>query len=99
MTKMNYQFSKIYKLVSKKTGKIFIGSTTKKYLSSRKSQHLYEYRMFPVKRDKSKSFHVLKDEDIDIILIEKYPCNDKDELHSRTMYWIDYIDCVNKEQV
>ncbi|MDR3478402.1 MAG: hypothetical protein P4M14_10265 [Gammaproteobacteria bacterium] len=31
-----------------------------------------------------------------VILIENYPCNSKEELESRERYWIESLNCVNK---
>jgi hypothetical protein len=42
------------------------------------------------------AFQVLENEDYDIILEEKYPCNSKEELHKRERYYIDNNLCVNK---
>ena len=42
----NYQNSKIYKLTSPHTNKIYIGSTTQKYLSDRKSGHIRDYKNY-----------------------------------------------------
>lgn len=36
---VNYKDGKIYKIVSSQTAKIYIGSTTKKYLSQRMDDH------------------------------------------------------------
>ena len=41
---VNYQLSKIYKIVCNITGKIYIGSTTKKYLAERLAQHVYDHK-------------------------------------------------------
>ena len=32
----------------------------------------------------------------DIVLIEEYPCQNKDQLHSRERFYIESIKCVNK---
>ena len=40
----DYQQSKIYKIVSPNTDKIYIGSTTKQYLSSRMAHHICLYK-------------------------------------------------------
>ena len=42
------------------------------------------------------SFDVLQNGNYDIVLIESYPCNSKDELHARERYHTNNIDCVNK---
>ena len=41
-----YHNSKIYKLISDHTDKIYIGSTFKKYLTSRKAAHKSNYKAF-----------------------------------------------------
>jgi hypothetical protein len=95
---VNYQESKIYKIVSDQTDKIYIGSTTKKYLSTRMAMHRY------VNSDQNKcstsyrSGEILKYGDAKIILIENYDCKSKDELHEREQYWIDQNKeiCVNQ---
>ena len=42
------------------------------------------------------SFDVLQNRNYDIVLIESYPCNSKDELHARERYQTNNIECVNK---
>ena len=42
------------------------------------------------------SFEVIKSGDFDIILIEHFPCESKEELHKRERYWIERINKVNK---
>ena len=42
------------------------------------------------------SFEVLKNKNYDIILLEKVPCDSKDELHARERYHIEKNECVNK---
>jgi hypothetical protein len=34
-------------------------------------------------------------ESVDIVLIKKYPCNDKAELHARERYFIESNNCAN----
>ena len=42
------------------------------------------------------SFEVLKGDDYDIILVEKYPCNDKYSLENKETEYIKCNECVNK---
>jgi calcineurin-like phosphoesterase family protein len=42
------------------------------------------------------SFEIIKHDDYEIILIEDYPCNSKEELNRRERYFIESIVCVNK---
>ncbi len=91
-----YQHGIIYKLVSNYTDKIYIGSTCMQ-LSKRKSQHETDYN-----RWKGGKFHFITSfdlynlGDVDIVLIEQYPCNSKMELHARERYYIEQMDCINK---
>ena len=90
----NYQLGKIYKIISDQTEKIYIGSTTKKYLSDRMSQHRWDYKIGKNKSSKK----IIRYDDAKIILIEKYPCGSIEELHAREQYWINENKdiCVNK---
>lgn len=92
----NYQNAKIYKLISDHTDKIYIGSTCKRYLSNRLANHKSDYRCKPFV---CKSAELLKLGDVKIILLENYPCNDKNELNAREQYYIDQNKdiCVNKK--
>ena len=87
----NYQQSKIYKIISPHTDKIYIGSTTKQYISERKSDHKCRYENW--KNDNTKgycsSYELYDLGDIQYILLESYKCNSKDELTARERYWIE----------
>jgi hypothetical protein len=87
----NYQQSKIYKIISNNSDKIYIGSTTNQYLSNRKSVHKAHYEMW--KNDNTKqycsSFELYDLGDVEFILLEAYECNSKDELRARERYWIE----------
>jgi hypothetical protein len=86
-----YQRGKIYKIISPHTDKIYIGSTCEQYLSQRLGGHKGNYKRFLEEKKVSytTSFKLLELGDVEIILIESYPCNSKDELHSRERYYID----------
>lgn len=88
----NYENSKIYKIVSNGDSKCYIGSTTLKTLAKRLAVHKCQFK----KGIKITSGRIIATGDYNIVLIEKYPCNSKDELHARERYWIDHIECVNK---
>jgi len=84
----NYQNAKIYKLISPHTDNIYIGSTIQ----------LLTKRLYNHYKRQSCSSKILTDlGDCKIILIEKYPCDDKMELAKREQHYIDmYSDkCVN----
>ena len=89
---VNYQDGKIYKIVCNKTGKFYIGSTTMKYLCSRLGDHV---KAFKKQKTSYTSFEILKNGDYSIMLLEKYPCNTKEELFAREKHHILNSDCVN----
>ena len=69
-------FSYIYKIVSKQTNKIYIGSTTQK-LNKRFIRHKSDYKL---QKNKIGSFEVLQFDDAEIILIEQYEDISKEDL-------------------
>jgi hypothetical protein len=86
---MNYQNGKIYKIVSDSTDKIYIGSTCSS-LSKRFYEHNFDYKLWlKSKQHYKSSFELVKNNDCDIILLELFSCNNKDELHQRERYWIE----------
>jgi hypothetical protein len=95
---MDYKNGKIYKLISDDTDKIYIGSTT-----SDLSKRIYEHKV-SLKRWKNKtgpyitSFEIMKYDNYEMILIEDYPCDNRNQLYSRERYWMDKFKgiCVNK---
>ena len=98
---VNYKLGKIYKLCSNKTDKIYIGSTAQKYLSTRLARHKqYIKEWMNGKHNYVTSFEMFKFDDVKIILIESYPCDNKDQLHAREQYWIDQNKdiCINHQK-
>lgn len=85
---VNYGNGKIYKLVNNCDGKIYVGSTCST-LSKRKGDHK--------SRSKKSNYKVYQHlnkigwDNVEIILIEKYECKCKDELHARERHWIDEL--------
>ena len=80
---VNYQDGKIYKIVDNTNGNVYIGSTCKK-LSSRLADHRASYKQYLNEKVRFiTSFNVIKNGNYDIVLIEKWPCEDKEELHKR----------------
>ena len=82
----DYKNGKIYKLVG--YGKTYYGSTTQS-LNQRKGGHKRHLDC------KSREIFKLGD-DVDIVLVESYPCNNKEELHQRERYYIENNECINK---
>ena len=92
-----YRHGKIYKIVSNKTGLVYIGSTCKT-LPQRIAQHERDYKQY-LKTGKKynvymTSFKILKHGNYQIQLVENVPCKNSKELHAREKYWIEKTNCV-----
>ena len=95
---VNYQLGKIYKIVDNTNGNIYIGSTCEPNLSRRLLKHISTYkRHLEGKVTYTTSYQIIANNDYNIILLELYPCNSKDELHARERYYIESLKCVNKQ--
>jgi hypothetical protein len=95
---VNYNNSKIYKIIDNTNDNIYIGSTVKT-LAQRLGQYRQDYKKYlNGKNTKYTSlFDILKNDNYDIILLEKpVNINSKDELNARERYYIDNLVCVNK---
>jgi hypothetical protein len=94
-----YQRGKIYKIIDNTNGNQYIGSTCEKTLSHRLAKHVGSYKCYlNGKSNYVSSYDILANVDYDIILIELYPCNSKDELLARERYYKDTLICVNKNR-
>jgi hypothetical protein len=97
---VNYGNGKIYKIISDQTDKIYIGSTTKKYLSQRMDKHRSDYILFSQKQygHYITAYEITKYDDAEIVLLESCPCKNKDELKQRERFYIEKNKgiCVNK---
>lgn len=81
---VNYQNGKIYKIISGQTNRLYIGSTVQP-LCKRRTGHITY-----IKRGRYiSSEEILQYKDAKFVLIERYPCNSKEELFAREQYWID----------
>lgn len=87
----DYQNGKIYKLVG--GGLTYYGSTTNEL-----HKRLFQHRVpKAIETKKFTSYKLFETGDkVEIILVEKYPCNDKNELTRRERYYIENFECVNK---
>ena len=85
----DYQNSKIYRLWSVDTDKIYIGSTTQK-LCNRLAKHKSSHNSCC-----SKTLFEISD-NVKIELIELYPCNSREELNKREGELIRSMECVNR---
>ena len=96
----DYQKTKIYKIESQLGDKIYVGSTAKEYLSQRFQQHKVQYKRWKNGTvGKLTSFELFDEygiENCQIVLIEAYPCNSKDEKNAKEGHYIKTLNCVNK---
>ena len=84
---MNYKNGKIYKIINAVNDKIYIGSTTQPLFkrfyhhkhSSKTNSKIYLY----------KAIEEIGIEKFKIVLIEEYPCENKEQLIAREQYHID----------
>jgi hypothetical protein len=95
---IEYSNGKIYKIVCNITGQIYVGSTTTLYLSRRLSQHKKDYSKYLLgtRNAKATSFKVLENGNCNIVLLENVPYSDINELRARERFYIETLECVNK---
>ena len=100
---MNYQTGKVYKIWSNLGDKIYIGSTTKQYLSQRLAKHKSDYGIWKKGNCHLTSSYLLFDEygleNCNIELLENCPCSSKDELRAKEGEYIRKMPCVNKNLI
>ena len=90
----NYQNGKIYTLrTHNNPDLIYVGSTTQT-LAKRKIQHKSACKNESMNNVSSKK--IIEAGNYYIELVEKYPCESKEELFEREAYYIRKIKCVNK---
>jgi len=99
----DYKNGKIYKIepiCDHEENEIYIGSTTKQYLTQRMDLHRYNYKQWQNgKFSNISSFQLFEKygiENCQILLLECYPCETRNELHSREGYYMKLNKCVNK---
>jgi hypothetical protein len=100
---VNYNNGKIYKIepiCEHDECDIYIGSTTKQYLSQRMDKHRSNYKSYKNGKSHNITSFIIFDkygvENCDIILLENVNANSKDELHIREAHYIKTLKCVNK---
>ena len=81
---VNYQNARIYKIIFDGESK-YVGSTTVA-LKNRLGKHKEKVNCV-VKKEGDK----IGWENVRIVLIEKYPCEDREELVKREQYWMDKL--------
>ncbi len=99
LRKNKYANGKIYKIISKNTNMIYIGSTIQT-LAQRMTGHCKDYRYYINKTmHYTSSVDMLEQGDYEIVELEKYPCNNNDELLLKEQEYIDKFRdiCVNRQ--
>jgi hypothetical protein len=92
----DYSKGQIYKLVSYETDAVYYGSTINS-LHYRLGGHKTEFmRWFDGKCSYVTSFEIVMYPDVKIILVEEYPCDNKQQLERREREYIENNQCVNK---
>jgi hypothetical protein len=86
---VNYQNSKIYKLVNNVDDKIYVGSTCN-LLRVRKSGHK-DKSTKQVDRRVYAHLNAIGWDNVQIVLIEEFPCDNKMHLLKRERYWVDLL--------
>ena len=78
------------------TDKYYIGSTNQKTLAQRLGKHRGNYKEYLLDNTKTNvtSFKILQYNDHYIELLENYPCNNKEELLIRELYFIRLHDSI-----
>ena len=94
---IDYKNGKIYRLVCNATGNQYIGSTTQ-CLSQRLGGHKRQYKRFLEDKitKQMTSFSILSNTNFEIILLEEFACENKNQLERRERYYIEITKCVNK---
>jgi hypothetical protein len=88
----DYTKGKIYKIVCNITGEIYIGSTIQP-LSKRLTGHVNRSK----KLEHTRSKDIILRGDYNIVLIENYSCNSKEELFKKEREHIENNICVNRQ--
>jgi hypothetical protein len=89
--------AKIYRICSDKGSKVYIGSTTKQYLSNRWAGHTSDYRKKPINCASKELFDEYGIENCRCELIEEVDYQTKEDYLMRERYWIENtVDCINK---
>ena len=96
MNDNTYSRGKVYMIESASAGLVYYGSTCND-LYKRMGMHRSDYRKFQAgKYHRVTSFDVLANPDARIILVETFPCSNKQELTAREAWYIRNNNCVNK---
>jgi hypothetical protein len=94
---VNYSNGKNYKIICNITNECYIGSTCEPILARRLAGHVANYKSYlKGKGNNVTSFKIIANGNYNIVLIELFPCDTKDELYSRESHYTQTVQCVNK---
>ena len=100
---VNYANGKIYQVMAKDggdTGDVYVGSTTKVYLSQRMDEHRNQYKRWKNGGCRNVTvfgiFEKYGVENCCIVLLEMVNASNIDELMARERHWIQSTPCVNR---
>lgn len=98
-----FQRAKVYAIICFETGRVYVGSTTDKHLSSRLADHHAAWRrvLRGLRKNDCSSTEIIATGNFSIFLLENFPCNTFKELLAREAYWIDQYShsCVNRRNL
>ena len=92
-----YQKSKIFRMTSPQTDKIYFSGTYNK-LSTRKGVYRNQYKLF--QQNCIGKYHpyyeIMKYPDFKLVLVEEFPCHSRAMLNARIQHWVDNNECLNR---
>lgn len=93
----NYANGKIYRIIDNTNGNQYIGSTTQS-LSRRLQGHKMDFKCYNNNKKKNNcaSLKIIENGDYNIILIEKFKCESKEELVMKERHFQDIMPNINK---
>ena len=83
----DYSKAKIYKIVCNISGETYYGSTTQP-LWKRMGHHRH-------KSNNANSKQIIQRGNYDYVLVEDYPCENKEQLHKQERFYIENNQCIN----
>ena len=84
----SFENGKVYKIVCNITNEFYIGSTEEPTLARRLADHVYRCKRWKVGKSRMiTSYRIIDRNDYDILLIEKFPCDSRDELKARESFY------------
>jgi hypothetical protein len=98
-----YGKGKVYCIICFETGRVYVGSTTNKYLSNRLGDHVTAWGRIKrgLRKNDCSSYEIIATGNCSIFLLETFPCNNFKELLEREAYWIEQYShcCVNRQKL